>query len=400
MESETPQTTQEINDSNKRTIDGELKSVAQTTENNTPEKSEVLGLEPEQEDKQKEKAPNDPVSNVESTPQSEDAHSRRKGRPGGRATSVFRGVSWSTRDRKWRADIRIKRRLKFLGFFATEEDAAKAYDKAALSMLPFEISSQRINFQQSIDPTMQEQIRRNQTEMYTLPTALPKRPMDASFSLSGSWTGARDFPPYSQNFYSRFSDVDKLKIATEGAFTREWNSASPPKMAVPVFRSSSSQSQDNPLLNVGRSSMLHHLLSQPMARQAQWRQDSFVPNTLSPTHNVVDFLKNTLQGFGSSMTMDIDVEIARLYSLRQQRMQAMLHQAMASPNGQQAFGYRTPSFSSSDNSAVSEAAMAMIQVSKKARVDSDQRLLSSARRLGSIRDTENTTTSDDFITQL
>lgn len=46
-------------------------------------------------------------------------------------TSGFRGVSWQKRDKKWKAEIRIDGKKKFLGNFDKKEDAYKAYcDKA------------------------------------------------------------------------------------------------------------------------------------------------------------------------------------------------------------------------------------------------------------------------------
>ena len=46
--------------------------------------------------------------------------------------SGFKGVSWVNRDNKWLARIMITGKRLFLGYFDNPEDAAKAYDKAAL----------------------------------------------------------------------------------------------------------------------------------------------------------------------------------------------------------------------------------------------------------------------------
>lgn len=46
--------------------------------------------------------------------------------------SGFKGVCWENGKQKWRADISIYRRRKFLGHYATKEEAAIAYNKAAL----------------------------------------------------------------------------------------------------------------------------------------------------------------------------------------------------------------------------------------------------------------------------
>lgn len=65
---------------------------------------------------------------------------RRNFRPATRAQNVantpprkgqYKGVSWSKKDRRWRADIAIDGRKHFLGNFRAPEEAARAYDVAA-----------------------------------------------------------------------------------------------------------------------------------------------------------------------------------------------------------------------------------------------------------------------------
>jgi hypothetical protein len=48
----------------------------------------------------------------------------------GEYTSRYKGVYRHTKTRKWVAQIKVDRKLIYLGIFASEEDAARAYDKA------------------------------------------------------------------------------------------------------------------------------------------------------------------------------------------------------------------------------------------------------------------------------
>ncbi len=49
-------------------------------------------------------------------------------------SSIYKGVCWHKRDKRWRAKITLNGKQKQLGSFISEMKAAKAYDKAALEL--------------------------------------------------------------------------------------------------------------------------------------------------------------------------------------------------------------------------------------------------------------------------
>lgn len=68
--------------------------------------------------------------NLRAVTYAENNRRRVGGKPVG-ASSQFRGVSWTVSKRRWRAAIKVDYRTKCLGYFRSEEDAARAYDAAA-----------------------------------------------------------------------------------------------------------------------------------------------------------------------------------------------------------------------------------------------------------------------------
>lgn len=59
-------------------------------------------------------------------------------RPKRVGSSMFKGVSWLKENQKWRAQIRINGKTRHVGLYATETEAAMAYDGAAIRWLgPF-----------------------------------------------------------------------------------------------------------------------------------------------------------------------------------------------------------------------------------------------------------------------
>jgi len=69
-------------------------------------------------------------ANLRTCSRSSNGANRRSANPNN--TSGFRGVTWNALTSKWRAQVKVGHRTRYVGEFATPELAAVAYDEAAL----------------------------------------------------------------------------------------------------------------------------------------------------------------------------------------------------------------------------------------------------------------------------
>ena len=72
---------------------------------------------------------NNMISNLRITTRSQNAMNQRKRNMD--THSKYKGVTWHKNHSKWYAQIQINGKLKYLGLFIIEEDAARAFDDAA-----------------------------------------------------------------------------------------------------------------------------------------------------------------------------------------------------------------------------------------------------------------------------
>lgn len=72
-------------------------------------------------------------------------------------TSRFRGVSWVTEHECWRAEVAVKRRTVGIGYFESEDEAARAHDRVAMRVLG---AKARLNFPRgTVKPATLETVR-------------------------------------------------------------------------------------------------------------------------------------------------------------------------------------------------------------------------------------------------
>ena len=71
---------------------------------------------------------NNRVENLRAATARQNTHNRRSRK---NSSSKYLGVNWDKQNSKWYAQIRIAGKVKYLGYFTDEIDAALAYDKAA-----------------------------------------------------------------------------------------------------------------------------------------------------------------------------------------------------------------------------------------------------------------------------
>ncbi|MEK4108147.1 HNH endonuclease [Paenibacillus sp. FSL R10-2791] len=57
-------------------------------------------------------------------------------------TSKYRGVCWNNKDKKWKAQIKVNGKKRFLGNFDNEPDAAKAAQTARIKYFPYTIEKE------------------------------------------------------------------------------------------------------------------------------------------------------------------------------------------------------------------------------------------------------------------
>ena len=72
---------------------------------------------------------NDRLYNIQVITQRQNCSKDKKG------SSKYTGVTWDKRQNKWKAYIRIKQKLRYLGYYKKEKEAAQAYQNELKKLL-------------------------------------------------------------------------------------------------------------------------------------------------------------------------------------------------------------------------------------------------------------------------
>ncbi|MFJ7407045.1 MULTISPECIES: AP2 domain-containing protein [unclassified Lysinibacillus] len=75
------------------------------------------------------------------------SYSRQLAKGGRNTSSKYKGVCWSKRNNKWVAAIKKNGKQKHLGYFKSEDEAAKAYNNATIDLFGIDCF---LNYSQNI----------------------------------------------------------------------------------------------------------------------------------------------------------------------------------------------------------------------------------------------------------